>query len=421
MAFKTSRERRTFNSSSSSSPSKSSKSSSSSIPKSSTGTTSGGNDYSIVEGNAEATERNRIKAEGMDPIRDSGIFRHVTPTTTGGRSGMTGLLSPADEARIRREELDAAQGELSAAEKDFAARMAQENIDSANRLGMTRSGAARGGLLGSDFGNAEISKTVATNKGEMKAIQDAKLAKIADINSRAAQRAQDRINSERTYALQSATAKQEYLKTLKDEARADLVTMAKTGVSLDELTNDEYKNLLDDSGFDNEVLFQAYYNSNLPANQQAEYEYFNAGDGQIIRFNKKGGEPEKFDFSVPKGFEFKMAGDIPIFVNPSTQEITFAEGFGAADLKRQAEDKGSDEGPGTYSPEDKRSLSQAGLDAADERVKGIFVNTPQAYRLEFIKSGKGKAGMTPEEILSDLEAWEKEQEDKATNFDSLFE
>lgn len=59
MAFTPARTRRTFNST------KSSSKSGSSIPKSSTGKTSSGADYSVVEGNPIATETNRQKAEGL--------------------------------------------------------------------------------------------------------------------------------------------------------------------------------------------------------------------------------------------------------------------------------------------------------------------------------------------------------------------
>lgn len=67
------------------------------------------------------------------------------------------------------------------------------------------------------------------------------------------------------------------------------------------------------------------------------------------------------------------------------------------------------QGYDSYTDEDKRMIYQAGLSGADDRAKAVFLNSPPAFRQEFIREGWASDG-TPsaDAILRSLQTWEAE-------------
>ena len=62
-----------------------------------------------------------------------------------------------------------------------------------------------------------------------------------------------------------------------------------------------------------------------------------------------------------------------------------------------------------FSSAQETQLSQAGLSSADGTVKSVFVNTPSAYRQDFIQKGGGTEDTTADELLTDFEEWEAKE------------
>lgn len=131
---------------------------------------------------------------------------------------------------------------------------------------------SKGGLVGSTFGEAQTGQITAQNLRAQKLIQAEKQARIAEVFSQARSNADEKIKAEREEALGNQRAYLDYLAGAQDKARTNVKTLAAGGVSLTELSADQYQQLLKDSGLD-EFTFKAFYNSNKPAEAQTKYQY----------------------------------------------------------------------------------------------------------------------------------------------------
>lgn len=312
-----------------------------------------------------------------------------------------------DATKIRSQVAANMQGQIDAIEQVYAGLITSANREGENRLGRTRAISARGGLIGSPRGEAQRENTAAYNSEIVGNIKARMANEIAAVLDRIDTRANERIDEERT---RIEGDREEYLAQLaknRQEAREDAKILAQGGVQLDELDDADIQDLMKDTGYENPLLFEAYFNANKPAALQDEFQYMNIGGGRVVRFNKgKGGEPEVFELGAPEGddWEFRMAGDTPIWINTRTRETQVVDGV----------ESGND-----FTGEDKNQISQAGLSNADKRTKDIFVNTPTKFRQEYVRNGFGNAEVTPEILIKNLEEWEANQE-QGDSFEDLF-
>lgn len=266
-------------------------------------------------------------SSSTNPITSS-TNRRYTGTTADGSVPSPYVPPAPTPARsldeIRADELNRIQDQLDAIDTTYAGVLADVKAQGQENLGRGRSLNARSGLLGSDMGDRrtqDITKLNQQQEQKVLAERDTLKANVMGAaNDRAVQIAQLESNK-------AATDTQNYLaaqKNAQDAARADIKTLAGGGVALDSLSDAEYTQLLKQSGMD-ELTFTAYYNSSLPANQQKTYQYINAGDGKIVRVDPTGAtDPKTFDAGAPDGYSFQMAGDIPLWINPKTQDVKLA-------------------------------------------------------------------------------------------------
>lgn len=118
-----------------------------------------------------------------------------------------------DEEKIRREVLGRYQGQLDATKGAYSTLLGETKQMGLGRLGEGTAQQARGGLLGSDFGQAQTDKTRDYNLGQEKGVLESQATAIANIMAQANADASKEIASRRT-------AKQygyESLKTFKAE------------------------------------------------------------------------------------------------------------------------------------------------------------------------------------------------------------
>lgn len=271
------------------------------------------------------------------PIGASTVRRYTaSPSSTSSQisdiySGLDITAPTADEQqKIRDQALSDVQRQLDAIDASAASQLSEANSRGTTRLGSARAINARSGVLGSDMGARRTDSVEAVNAQERNAIEAWRGAQKAAVFDKANQRAADLIAAEKDRAMQNADTYVKYLAQQQDAARSDMKALAGAGVGLDQLSDQEYKTMLDQSGYKDSLLFDAVYNASLPKNQQNDYTYMNIGNGKVIRYDKNGGEPQMFDYSVPDGYQFKMAGDIPVFVNESTQDVKVAAPGGDA-------------------------------------------------------------------------------------------
>ena len=279
---------------------------------------------------------------GATPIANSTVRRYTGTISDTGQPSYQGEvdrfikgldITPPSEQEvidIRDKEFAAVQRQLDAIDAATSTLLSDESRRAETRLGRTRAMSARGGRLGSDFGERERVVTEDVNKDARNAVIQAQEAKKLAIFDKANQRAADIAQQQKTEALTNAELFMKFMAQKQEDARADLKVLAGSGVAINSLSEQQYNTLREQTGYD-PFVFDAIYNSSLPAAQKKDYEYINLGSGKVVRFDKAGGSPEYFDYSVPEGFQFKMAGDIPVFVNEKTQEVKVAGVAGASD------------------------------------------------------------------------------------------
>jgi len=86
-----------------------------------------------------------------------------------------------DEAAIRRQQLKLHQAEIDATNQVYDQLLNEARLEGQGRLGSQRAGAARGGLLGSDFAGAQKDKTQKFNTDITRGIQAERMASIGAI------------------------------------------------------------------------------------------------------------------------------------------------------------------------------------------------------------------------------------------------
>lgn len=102
-----------------------------------------------------------------------------------------------DENAIRRNMMQMFQKEIDATNQIYAGQLAEQQLTGQGRLGSQRAGAARGGLLGSDFGAAQAEKVGQYNTQERGLIQSEQSATVAAIMGKGRQAAVDEIKAKR--------------------------------------------------------------------------------------------------------------------------------------------------------------------------------------------------------------------------------
>jgi hypothetical protein len=375
---------------------------------------------SLVEGTGAAA---------TNPIASSGIRRETglleTPAApsyaTEAERIIGGLNREAptstDKEKIREEQLARVRGQLDAIDSTTASMLAAESARATGRLGQGRSISARSGVLGSDMGARRESEIQGLNKQNEETIKGNQEAKKTMILAGAEQRAVDLIEAETNKALKNTDTYLSFLAQKQTEARSDIKSLAASGVALETLAEDEYTKLLQQSGYD-KFVFDAVYNSQLPAAKKKEYEFVNLGGGKVVRFDKtNGGDPDYFDYSIPEGFTFKMAGDIPVFVNEKTQEVKVAEAKGdttAFEKETELDTFTNAEGKRVsvmYNPASKTTRTVV-LGSAQkpegQQYTGFngFTTKPQAAEISavnrFLQDTGRRKGLTREDIATDI-------------------
>lgn len=240
-------------------------------------------------------------------IATSGVQRYTQPSTTPSETGTDVSQDPAvlaaeaaygangptapDVNAIRQQAMTDAQNEISGIQSSYAPLFAAQASANTISAGKTRAVTARTGVEGQDIGESEINADANAGSAKVSAINDKMNNAIAAAMQKALARGDTLAQqAQSTYDTQESS----YLGTLKGAettsisadsktaaaAKADLTSLAKAGIPLSSLTPEEYQTLVGQTGMD-PSLFNAFYNANLPQNQQRKYTYVKNSDGSV--------------------------------------------------------------------------------------------------------------------------------------------
>lgn len=229
-----------------------------------------------------------------------------------------------DENTIRQKMRENVQSQIDTIKATAADRIATENIAGTNRSGQTRAINARSGTIGQDFGNAAQEKTTQANAAAVKAIENERDMMIqsilAKVDSEAYTRAKDATETARKNADQYVT----YLKEKRDSARTDIANLAKSGMTLEKLTEQQYKNLLDSSEMTPSELNAAFV---LNKPQESVVHSFTEGNKYYVITKdpitgKNKTETIDLGFSVPKNYNQTKVNDTTVLFFPDKFDDT---------------------------------------------------------------------------------------------------
>lgn len=201
-----------------------------------------------------------------------------------------------DEDRVRRDTLRTFQREIDATEEVYNQMLREAQLEGQGRLGSQRAIAARGGILGSDFAGAQKEKVRDYNRDIISSINSEKLARIAYIEGRGRQLAQQEIAAKRAARQQGAENYIDFLAGREARKSNYIASVAQSLLEQDltpEEVEDQLNNIATEVGTTPDAIKQQYYS--LVAQQESapgtEYKFF-SGSGGLYRTNPQTGEVE---------------------------------------------------------------------------------------------------------------------------------
>jgi hypothetical protein len=261
-----------------------------------------------------------------DPIRQFYESQNrVTPTE-------------ADQQTIRENIRRQMQASIDAINAQYGSLISRQETQNQDMLGQTRAINARSGLMGSDFGQANETKTKEYNQQQIKMIEDERNLMLQSVFEKVDQRAKEEIQARKQEALGNQQAYLDYLSKSQAEAKKELSLLAGKGVKLETLNPAQRAKLFQQAGYD-EGMGELIYNAQKPKKEQISYKYEKLADGQGLFY---GTDPEtgelkqqRVSIDIPPDFKLQITDDgTPLIFNPKTGEARIASGFGEGQFRK---------------------------------------------------------------------------------------
>jgi hypothetical protein len=235
-------------------------------------------------------------------------------------------LATVDENAIREETRKRMQASIDAINAQFTNLISQEQVAGQDRSGQTRAVNARSGLVGSDFGAAQTEKTNQFNKGQVQAIEAEKGARLNAVLLNIEDRASAEIANKKQEALGQYERDFASYKETQEQARGDLMQLAKSGVALESLNPAQKAALLKQAGYDDPAFGELVYNSMKPKAQQIDYKFEKLADGQGLFY---GVDPTTGEL-ITKNVKVDLPQDWQMQIAPDGTVIGYDKNTGEA-------------------------------------------------------------------------------------------
>ena len=138
----------------------------------------------------------------------------------------TGRAGSVDENAIREQTRKNMQAQIDATNAYYANLVSQQETKNEGFTGQTRAVNVRSGLMGSDFGNANMAGQEKANSAATKAIRDEQSMKIAEVNGKIDEIFRAEVKAKKDEALGNAEAYATYLDKAKTEGLGTLKAAA---------------------------------------------------------------------------------------------------------------------------------------------------------------------------------------------------
>ena len=213
------------------------------------------------------------------------VFRYTQQATSELESAYQDLFSQlkadvpeVDEGQIREDVRGRMQSQLDAIEEVFNRLVLGEQQVGAQALGEERALVSRSGMLTSDPGIGRLAGVRGATQAKVADVEAERVAAKEQVFDKMEQRAREEINVQREQSLEerergveAASTYISYLENVRKESRADVQTMAKSGIGFDQLDQTAQKELMKQTGWDNFML-EATFDINKPPEQQIDWD-----------------------------------------------------------------------------------------------------------------------------------------------------
>lgn len=200
--------------------------------------------------------------QGIDALRESEKKGSLTNPTYDSYPTYAELYPEINQEEIDRRQRKLFQAEIDATNRVYDDMLAQERLAGMGRLGTGRAIASRGGLLGSDFGEAQRQTIVGSNLQAENAVQNERMAKIGVITRTMRQAVADEMTEKRLARQQGAENYINYLASARErkEKNRNLAARAilDAGMDITELDQTELDALGKDAGLSAQEIIMAY-------------------------------------------------------------------------------------------------------------------------------------------------------------------
>lgn len=283
-----------------------------------------------------SSQQASVRAGVVDPtIAASSVRRYTGDVTASGGAygaGAAAATQPGgifdtaapDEAKIRADAQTAVQAQVDSIKNTYAGILQQAAVTGQNDLGRTRATAARSGTLGSDFGNAELDTTQKNNDANAQAIAAERDQKITTLLGAADDRATAQIEADKNRAATNSENYLNFLKSNADQAKSDVKDMAAAGLTPDQLPQDKFNQLVDQTGYTPEQL-QAEFVLNTPKDQVVS-SFTQGNKYYVVTRNPLTGENKtssvNLGFTVPTDYTTTKMDDGSLVFSPKNPDPT---------------------------------------------------------------------------------------------------
>jgi hypothetical protein len=313
----------------------------------------------------------------------------TTPTGTTLRYSMSGLdsvpnIDTLDEESIRERTRKEIEEQIKAIDLAYSGILSQARVEGENRMGQTRAISSRSGTMDTPMGEAQKATTEGYNRNIISSIESEREAKKSALYTKSNQRANDMIEAKRLEISGQKEKANEYLSKIRESAKSDAITFFKAGGKITDLSDEEYANLLNESGMTPTEL-SAYAKSA----GKVSYDYKVMSNGNILITGDDGSMKVDTSYQIPKDKELKQLDDGTTLVfDPSTGSYT--------NIGNYAKPKSSS-GGSTSTGEDKetKAFYDDIANMSDDLANGKK-NWGQAFN--YIKSRYG----APDDIIDNL-------------------
>lgn len=217
--------------------------------------------------------------------------------------GLPQEVTPEREQDIFAAERARVQDAIDTVNELFASEFEEAAEEARGRRGSLRAIQAGAGLIGGSFAEAQKGRLGELSARVRRNITARKKQAVQTILQGVDERADRKIEAERTLALENREAFLDFLEKEQTDAREQVEVLGRTGMTVEELPDDVFRNMLEQTGY-SEFEFQTILNDAQPDEQKIDFKFeFRNGKAFGTGFNPATNQLEFIEQDLPEGFE----------------------------------------------------------------------------------------------------------------------